>query len=180
MKKILLSSLATAAVTLSTGTYAESLFTYLDYGFGKVDVSSSDDGYTSLSGAFETSAGPYVAFESTEYGSLDVMAVGAGMYSGVGSQSNIFGQLQYVQVDIGRNDETGFRITAGVRTTISDRVELEGKFKYDDVFSDTDSSFAVAARYYVTKNFSVAANYDTAEIAGYNYDAMFASLRLSF
>jgi len=114
MKKILLSSLATAAVTLSTGTYAESLFTFIDYGFGKVDVSSSDDDYTSLSGAFETSGGPYVAFESTEYGSLDVMAVGAGVYSGVGSQSNVFGQLQYVEVDRGQNDETGFRLTAGI------------------------------------------------------------------
>lgn len=180
MNKLLLTGFTAVAFTLSTAAQAESIFTFIDYGTGTVDVDSSDDEYTSLSGAFETSGGPYVAFESTEYGSLDVMAVGAGVYSGVGSQSNIFGQLQYVEVDLGRSDETGFRLTAGIRTTISDRVELEGKFKYDDVFSDTDSSFAVAARYYVTKSFSVAANYDTAEIAGYNYDAMFASLRLSF
>lgn len=180
MKKVLLTGLTATACFLSTNVLAESLFTFIEYSKGTVDVDSSDDEYTSLSGAFETSGGPYVAFESTEYGSLDVMAVGAGVYSSVGSQSNLFGQLQYVEVDLGSTEETGFRLTAGLRTTISDRVELEGKVKYDDVFSETDSSFAVAARYYVTKNFSIAANYDTAEIADYNFDAMFVSLRLSF
>ncbi|BFM51385.1 hypothetical protein [Marinomonas sp. THO17] len=180
MNKLLLVGCATAAFTLSNVTQAESIFTFLDYGKGTVDVDSSDDEYTSLSGAFDLSGSSYIAFESTEYGSIDVMAVGAGLYSNVGRQSNIFVQLQYIEVDFGRSDDTGYRLSAGLRTTISDRVELEGKLKYDDVFSETDSSFAVAARYYVTKNFSVAANFDSAEIANRNYDAMFASLRLNF
>lgn len=181
MKKILLSSLAATAFTLSMTAQADT-FTYIDYGFGSIDpdYSVSDDDYASLSGAFETSSGPFIAFESTEYGSLDVMAVGAGAYTPIGSQSNLFGVLQYVKVDLGRTDETGFRLTVGVRSTLSDRVELEGKIKHDDVFSETDTSFAAAVRYYVTPNFSVAANYDVAEINSNDQNAMFASLRLSF
>ncbi|NLQ17878.1 hypothetical protein HGG82_09585 [Marinomonas sp. M1K-6] len=181
MKKILFSSLVASAFTLSMTAQADT-FTYLDYGFGSIDpdYTVSDDDYSSLSGAFETSSGPFIAFESTEYGSTDVMAIGAGAYTPVGSQASLFGVLQYVKVDLGRTDETGFRVSLGLRSTLSDRVELEGKVKYDDVFAETDTSFAAALRYYVSKNFSIAANYDTAELAGNDQNAMFASLRLSF
>lgn len=182
MKKLLISGLVAAAVSLPIAAQADT-FTYIDYGFGSIDPDNSNpnnDDYTSLSGAFETSGGPFVAFESTEYGGTDVMAVGAGVFTPAGSQSTLYGALQFVKVDFGRTDETGFRVTLGIRSTLTDRVELEGKVKYDDVFSDTDTSFAAALRYYATRNFSIAANYDTAEIAGNNQNAMFASLRLSF
>jgi hypothetical protein len=181
MKNIILSGLTATACALSAGAQAGP-FDYIDYGFGKIDPdsSSSSDDYSSLSGAFQTSAGPFIALETTEYGELDVLAIGAGVYAPVGGQSNVFGMLQYIKADYGNNDETGFRISAGVRTTLTNRVELEGKIKHDDVYSQTDTSFAAALRYYVTPNFSVAANYDTAETNGNDLNAMFASLRLNF
>jgi len=183
MKKILLSSLAATAFTLSMTAQADT-FTYIDYGVGNIDPDKSnpiDDDYSSLSVAFEVKNGTFVAAESTEYGSLDVIAIGAGIYTPIGRTSSLFGMLQFVEADWGNNnDETGYRFTAGLRSPIANRLEVEGKIKYDDVFTQTDSSFAFALRYYVAENFSVAANYDIAEINGNDQNAMFASLRLSF
>jgi len=181
MKTILLSSLAAAACVLSISAQAAT-FTYIDYGFGKIDpdYSTSSDDFSSLSGAFELPNRVFVAAESTEYGNLDVTAIGAGVYTPVGRASNLFGTLQFVQADWGNNnDETGYRFAAGLRSSLADRLEIEGKIKYDDVYTDTDSSFAVALRYYVTRNFSIGANYDIAEFNGNDQNAMFASLRLA-
>ncbi|NVK72424.1 hypothetical protein C0J08_07550 [Marinomonas sp. CT5] len=181
MKKILLAGLAATTIALSTGAQAAT-FTYLDYGFGKIDPDNSNpsnDDYSSLSGAFELGNGPFIAAESTEYGDLDVTAIGAGIYAPVGRASNLFGTLQLVKADYGNNDETGYRFTAGLRSSLADRLEFEGKFKYDDVFRETDSSFALALRYYMTKNFSIGANYDVAQFAQQDQNAIFASLRLA-
>ena len=182
MKKILLAGLAVTTLALSTGAQAAT-FTYIDYGFGKIDPDNSnpsDDGYSSLSGAFELSNGPFIAAESTEYGSLDVTAIGAGIYAPVGRASSLFGMLQLVKADWGNNnDETGYRFTAGLRSSLADRLEFEGKIKYDDVYRETDSSFALGLRYYMTKNFSIGANYDVAQFSQNDQNAFFASLRLA-
>jgi hypothetical protein len=182
MKKVLLASLAATACALSMGVQA-STFTYIDYGLGTIDPdnSTSSDDFSSLSGAFELPNGVFIAAEATEYGNLDVTAVGAGVYTPVGRASSLFGVLQFIQADWGNNndDETGYRFTAGLRSSLADRLEFEGKVKYDDVYTETDSSFAVALRYYVTKNFSIGANYDIAEFNGNDQNAMFASLRLA-
>ena len=182
MKRVLLATFAAATLALSAAAQADT-FTYIDYGLGKIDPDNSDpvdDDYSSLSGAFELGNGPFIAAESTEYGALDITAIGAGIYTPVGRASSLYGMLQFVQADWGNNnDETGYRFTAGLRSSLADRLEFEGKFKYDDVFTDTDSSFAVALRYYVTRNFSIAANYDIAQYNQNDQNAMFASLRLS-
>ncbi|GAA0234062.1 hypothetical protein [Marinomonas primoryensis] len=181
MKNILLASLAATACAFSFSAQAAT-FTYIDYGFGTIDPdnSTSSDDFSFLSGAFELSNGAFIAAESTEYGNLDVTAIGAGVYTPVGRASSLFGTLQFVQADWGNNnDETGYRFTAGLRSSLADRLEIEGKVKYDDVYTETDSSFAVALRYYVTKNFSIGANYDIAEFNGNDQNAMFASLRLA-
>ncbi|MCW4629805.1 MULTISPECIES: hypothetical protein [Marinomonas] len=182
MKKILLSSLAATAFTLSMTAQADT-FTYIDYGFGSIDpdYTVANDDFSSLSGAFEFGKGAFIAAESTEYGSIDLMAIGAGVYTPIGGASSLFGILQFVDIDWNNNsdDETGYRFTAGLRSSIADRLEVEGKLKYDDVFSETDSSFALGLRFYVTRNFSIAANYDVAEINNNDQNAMFASLRLS-
>ncbi|GGN30779.1 MULTISPECIES: hypothetical protein [Marinomonas] len=182
MKKLLLSSLAATAFTLSMTAHANT-FTYLDYGFGSIDpdYTVANDDFSSLSGAFEFGKGAFIAAESTEYGSIDLMAIGAGVYAPVGRASSLFGILQFVDVDWNNNndDDTGYRLTAGLRSSLADRLEIEGKLKYDDVFSETDSSFALGLRFYITRNFSIAANYDVAEINENDQNAMFASLRLS-
>lgn len=182
MKKVLLASLAAATCIFTMSAQADT-FTYLDYGLGKIDPDNSDpvdDDYSSLSGAFELGNGPFIAAESTSYGALDITAMGAGIYTPVGRASNLYGMLQFVQADWGNNnDETGYRLTAGLRSSLADRLEFEGKFKYDDVFTDTDSSFAFALRFYMTKNLSIAANYDIAQFNQNDQNAIFASLRLS-
>ncbi|MFT4575018.1 hypothetical protein [Marinomonas primoryensis] len=181
MKNILLASLAATACAFSFSVQA-STFTYIDYGFGTIDPdnSTSSDDFSSLSGAFELSNGVFIAAESTEYGNLDVTAIGAGVYTPVGRASSLFGALQFVQADWGNNnDETGYRFTAGLRSSLADRLEVEGKIKYDDIYTETDSSVALALRYYVTKNFSIGANYDIAEFNSNDQNAMFASLRLA-
>lgn len=183
MKKLNALGLSVVLGVMSAGAYADN-FTYVDYGYGVIDPDniSSDGTYSSLSGAVELGSPYFIAVELTNYkdtGIYDtnITAVGLGAYVPMGTFSTIYGIAQIVDSDE-TSDNYDMRLTAGIRSTISDRVELEGKIKFDDVEDNTDTSYVGTVRYYFTSQLSLAGNYESSD--DYQRDMMYASVRYAF
>ncbi|TBR44836.1 hypothetical protein CBF23_002050 [Marinomonas agarivorans] len=189
MNKFKTLGLAIAVSAASTALHASDFsYNYIDLGFGITDDenSSSNGEYRTFAGSFVTPMGPFIAFESTSYEeegqyNVDLTAVGVGAFTATGSQTDIFGTLQLVNADLGTSgDESGFRVSIGARTALGSHVELDGKVKYEDVYEDSDTSIAIALRYYATPGLAASLNYDTAEINGLEIDSMYAAIRFAF
>lgn len=190
MQKILMLSAATL-VSLSSFTAeaaGTNIFSYVDLGYGVTSPENGSNGdYTSLSGSFQFNASNFVTLESTRFKNaghydIDVRGVGVGAFAPIGQYTNIFGSAKLIQTDYNNSsgDDSGYRLTAGLRSTITPRLELEGKMKYEDVYKKTSTKFAAALRFYVNPNFSLAANYDQTDINGTNFSSVFGAARITF
>jgi len=119
-----------------------------------------------------SSNGAFIAAESTEYGKTWCDRYGAkAVYTPVEDRLVCSGHItSFVQCRIGanNNDETGYRFYCGSTCSLAWSFrDWRKKFKYDDVYNRKRTAvLPVALRYYVTKNFSIGANYDIARING--------------
>ncbi|MBD5771495.1 hypothetical protein [Marinomonas colpomeniae] len=172
MKKLIATGIAAAAMALSINATA-SPFNYVEYAIGNVEFDGGGDGdYSALSASFETSVVPIVSLEMLDYNDFDVLKLGIGGYMEIGSSAHLFGLVHYNDYD---NIDSDFSLTAGIRSTISDRLEVTASYTtYTDV--DSLDGIALSLGYYFTENFSVAGHYEMLE----NSDVMAVSARLSF
>ncbi|MDB4838219.1 porin family protein [Marinomonas sp.] len=192
MKKIVLSSVMVTMFSLFSVGANAGLFDILEYSAGQTDAENGDSTYNSFSAAFQLPSpeNVFIAFDSTEIGNTDNLAIGGGYYFPFGPLSSLFGTFQLVDTTFSSSttvenvgtitssdSDTGFRIQVGIRNTLTDYIELEGKVRYTDGITDeADTSFVASFRFYVTENFSVAANYDTI----YEQDVLSASVRWAY
>ncbi|MBJ7539311.1 hypothetical protein [Marinomonas transparens] len=173
-------------LALSTSTHASD-YTYIDYALGATDPESTSASgeYSSLSGSFEMQNRAFIAFQSNNYEDdrrydIDITALGIGAYVDSGIRTDLYGLVQLVKTDLGNHEDTGFRITIGLRSSISSNIELAVKIKHEDVYRDTSKSYAAELRYYLTPDFSAGASYETADINGSEMNTLYGSLRLNF
>lgn len=173
MKKVIVSSIAVATMALSAGAQAAP-FNYIDYAMGTVDYGSgaSDGDYSNLSAVFETPIVPLISLESVDYGGADILKLGIGNYIELGSYTTLFGFVHYNDYDEADSD---FSITAGVNSTLTDRLELRASYS---TYTDHDGfdGFKVGLGYYFTENFSISGNYESLDFA----DITSFSARISF
>lgn len=175
MKKIILSGVTATMLSLSTGAQA-SPFNYVDYAIGTINYDNnvdSDGDYSSLSLSFETPIVPIVQLEITDQNGYDEIALGAGIYSELGTYSHIYGIVHYVNDD---SDDDDIRLTAGLRTTVTDHLEFTGEIRSDITDDDSDIDYKFSLGYYFTENFSVAGNYQILDHA----NILSASARFNF
>ncbi len=115
---------------------------------------------------------------------LTTLMAGIGYRYSLTNTTDVYGVLSLVNADISASydgekdgdDDTGYSLTAGVRSMITDSFELSGSVAYVDVFDDNDTSVAVNAFYHFNANFSVGASYAIAD----DVDTLAASVRYSF
>lgn len=176
-----------ALLTLTTLNAHSNEYTYIDYALGIVDpeYDASIGEYSSLSGSFKMRDDSFISFESSNYEDTneydyDITALGIGAYVDSGVVTDIYGLVQLVKADLGYRDETGFRITVGLRTSLSNNIELAAKMKHEDIYRRTSKTYALELRNYLTTHFSVGASYETANINDLEIDIFYGSLRLNF
>ncbi len=73
-------------------------------------------------------------------------------------------------------DDTGNAISVGLRSLITDAIELEAEFSRTDIFDDKANEFSIGARFHVTNKFSLAAGYST----GDDVDTFLLNARFGF
>lgn len=177
MKKMLVSGAVAALFTLSMGAQAESPFNYIDYAIGTIDYdhTSSNGDYSSFSASFETPIAPFILVESTDYNGYDELVVGAGTFGDLGSSSHIYGIIHYVSTD-GENNDDEIRLTAGIRSSLADRLEFGAKIRNDITDDNAENVYKLSLNYYLTRNLSFAGNYEIFD----SVDILSASARFSF
>ncbi|MCQ8891150.1 porin family protein [Pseudoalteromonas carrageenovora] len=169
--------LFTAAVA-SPAVLAESPnFNYVSAGYLNGDIDGDDaDGWTldgsTLLGENFFLSGQYQTVGNSDDG-LDVdlnwLSAGAGYRTAISASTDFYGLLTYENVEAeasyrgnsASEDENGYGLSIGVRSMLSDSIELDGRLGYIDIEDESETSITLGARYYMNKNFSIGANYTT-------------------
>ncbi|MDB4836924.1 hypothetical protein OAH87_00455 [Marinomonas sp.] len=174
MKTLILTGITASLLALSSAANA-SPFNYVDYTIGTIsyDYSGVEDGdYSSLSASFETSIVPIIDLQSWDFDGGDSLWLGAGAYAEIGAYSHLYGIVHYVSTD----DDDEVSLTAGVRSTIADRLELSAELQTLLTDSDANNSYTLSLGYYFTENVSVAGEY----IISDNYSILGVGARYSW
>lgn len=92
---------------------------------------------------------------------LDQLEIGAGYHDSISSNAVWFAELLFVQADASVNgfgslDESGIGARLGIRSNISDAIELNGAISYVDLGNGADGTSLEGAGWYsVSRTFSV-------------------------
>ncbi|MCG7533154.1 porin family protein [Psychrobium sp. MM17-31] len=175
MKKLLLGSallLAFSQVSANEGPKWDSLtVAYQDVDLAGIDVSGF-----SFSGSKLVNDNVFVfgnlSMNSDTIGGvdfdLDTTSLGLGYRHGFSAQTDFFGTLSYEKIETevsGRGlsesaDGNGYGLSVGVRSMVTDKVELLGSIGYLDIEDDSEGEFTLGASYHFTDNFSMGLHYN--------------------
>lgn len=138
---------------------------YVEGGYTKLDFDNNEsfepDGLT-INGKYLLNAnwylnGEYSFFEEGNF-DFDMLTVGGGYRLPVNATTDAYFGANLERVDGDFDDETGYSINAGLRSMITEQVELAGEVGYYDV-DDGEPTFKVGANYYITPQWAVGASY---------------------
>jgi len=111
---------------------------------------------------------------------FNTLMAGIGYRHALSTTTDVYGIASLVNADFDTSfdddDDTGYSLSVGVRSMLTNSFELSGSIAYVDVFDDDDVSFAINALYYFNANLSVGASYGIAD----DVDTLGASIRYSF
>jgi long-subunit fatty acid transport protein len=165
-KSITLITAAIAAATLPLSAMADKPdWRYVEGGYTKMDFDDNEsfepDGLTVNSKYLLNSNwylnGEYSFFEEGNF-DFDMLTLGAGYRLPINATTDAYFGANLERVDGDVDDETGYSINAGLRSMITEQVELAGEIGYYDV-DDGEATFKVGANYYITPQWAVGANY---------------------
>ncbi len=99
---------------------------------------------------------------------LDQLVIGGGFHTALTPNTDFVANLAYIRLDasaLGQSfDDDGYAARIGVRSMVSENLELAGFVQYADLSdSGNDTSVSAAAWYSFTQNFAVGLNVGTAE-----------------
>lgn len=196
MRKLyLLGSMSMLA--LAGPVYAQAPASALSYSFvelGYVDTEIDDadvdgDGLA-LRGSWGINDQFHVFAEYLDLGfdlniDANTFEIGGGMRWPMGTNLDLYGTVSYLQAEVEvpgpglqrfSADDDGFGVGLGLRTLLTDKVELGGKIDYRDLDdSGNDTTFGVSGRYYLTSQWAIGMDIDfdddgTTWIAGGRFD----------
>ncbi|MDJ0910243.1 MAG: hypothetical protein QNI99_13680 [Woeseiaceae bacterium] len=144
-------------------------YNYIEAGYYELDLDDSiidvDGDGINIIGSFEVGESMFVRAEyataDLDFGvDLDELYIGLGVHTPIGNNADFFGIINYVSLEASAfglsEDDDGFGATVGVRSMVTDTVELAGQIEYIDLSdSGDDTSFGGSAWYYFSDNFSV-------------------------
>ncbi|MBL4941767.1 MAG: hypothetical protein JKY81_08905 [Colwellia sp.] len=112
---------------------------------------------------------------------FDTYGVGVGYRYGLTNTTDAFVivslQSASVASTYGKADETGYGLTTGVRSMVSEQIELTGTLSYvsDSIDGTSETTFSATAFYHINSQFSVGAGYNTSsDASGYSFSARYS------
>jgi len=169
----IISLLALAAPAMADGLS----YNYLEGSYQRADFDSSSgiDGYRfGIGGSVELgdNAHFFAGYGSTDFDfgiDLNELAVGVGFHTDLTPTLDFVANLAYLRLDVdvsgsSLGDEDGFGAEIGLRSMLSDRLELAGFVQYADMGdAGDDTSLRGEAWYSFTESFALGLNVGTAE-----------------
>lgn len=98
---------------------------------------------------------------------FDTWDIGLGYRYGLTDSTDLYGKVnyEYEEADINvvgfseKFSEDGYTVQAGVRSMVTDKLELNGDVAFEDFDGSTDTIFTVGLMYYLVSDFGVGAAY---------------------
>ncbi|HUF73421.1 MAG TPA: hypothetical protein VMR74_11030 [Gammaproteobacteria bacterium] len=167
---------ATAVASLVLPGISQAEFNYTSVDFGYVDVeydvgpgNLEGDGF-SVSGTFAVSDSFFIGGSYDDYAfdfdvDAEILEIGGGYFHPMTGNLDFVATFSYLNAELSAGgfseDTDGLGIGGGVRTSLSDRFELEAMLDYVDWDEgDNDSGVEVRGRYFFNDNFAVTAQID--------------------
>ena len=102
---------------------------------------------------------------------FNTLSVGLGYRHSISQTTDVFGVVSYEDMEVEASyqgdseseSENGYGLTIGVRSMVSEKVELSGSLKYVDIADETETAFGVSALYNFTDQFSAGVGYSKAD-----------------
>ena len=151
---------------LSFGAMADGpSFNNVEVGYSNVDF----DGIVDLSGfelksSWELSDNWYLAgdYSDVSEGGFDMnlMSFGVGYKNHFSTNSAFFAQLEYAEMEAdGGVDEDGYEVTFGIRSMVSEQVELKAAIEYLEIDNEDTTSLVLGSAYNFSDNIAAYAEY---------------------
>lgn len=162
IKKLL--TVAALAVTTFSAVAENPSFNYLDVGYANWDFDNAGnvDGFE-IKGSGEINENFYIAGDYTRISEsgddIDLATLGLGYKYNYTDSSTFFAELDYASLNPNfGGSESGYEVTVGVRSMITNEFELNGAVEYLDINGDS-TSLVLGGAYNFTSNFGAYANY---------------------
>ncbi len=154
---VALSGLSSAAMAASPN------WRFVEGGYTNADVGAGDFDGVDVGGVYLLENNIYVTGEHKmldDNGTdLDMTTVGLGYRMPLDSSTDAYFGANFERVDLENYDENGYSVHAGLRSMVTEQVELLGQVGYYDV--DTgDVTVKVGANYYFTPRWAVGASFE--------------------
>ncbi len=167
---------------------------FIKAGYVQIDIEEAGDfepkgfelqGFKAIGENFYLT-GSYSQLSEDEYDvevDLDSLSIGGGYRYGITQSTDVFTEITYeyenVEVDYGYfsddEDDNGFGVAVGVRSMVTDSLELRGAVRYIDIVED-DTELEFGADYFFSPQFALGATYVFADDA----DLLGISVRYNF
>ena len=180
MRKAVL--IASILATCAAAQADELDYTYVEAGFGQVDIDGLDEDGDALfvggSYGFGTNWLVFGEYSTAEFDAgagaevdFDQFVVGFGAHFPIAPRVDFVGKLGYV--DVGADvstpfgsasaDESGYLLSGGVRSLFGQRFELEGAIEYVDIGDEDDTGISLSGLYRFTDLFSLGVRLATSD-----------------
>lgn len=156
-----------AVVTLSgissSAMAASPDWRFVEGGYTNADIGRGDFDGIDVGGVYLLENNVYVTGEykmlDDSGTDLDMTTVGLGYRMPLNATTDAYFGANFERIDVESYDDNGYSVNAGVRSMVSEQVELLGQIGYYDV-DDGDVTVKVGANYYVSPRWAVGASYE--------------------
>lgn len=154
-----LAAVSTVAALLAAPAASAFNYTYVEGGYGDIDIDYYDDSGFRLAGSFDVAPQVALIGEYADWGDLSQLSLGAIFHAPIQKDLDFFAGGTFERVDLdGYDDDTGFGLRAGLRWQIPNLpVQLIPEVRYLDVADDTLTSFRVTGLFTIAPRLDLVA-----------------------
>ncbi len=163
-----LAAVSTVAFLIAAPAASAFDYTYVEGGYGDIDIDGYDDSGFRLAGSYNFAPQAALIAEYADWGDLSQMSIGAVYHMALQKNIDFFGGGTFERVDysgdFGDDDDTGFGLRAGLRWQIPNLpVQLIPEVRYLDVADDSLTSFRVGGLFDLAPHLQLAGALQTGD-----------------
>ena len=185
LKSTLLMALAMASTQAISSNFS---YSYLDLAIGDLEIGDYDDGeFTAIEGGYQLQGNLFLNFDfiTHDYSGyeVDYIKYGLGMFSSLGSNADVYGTFQIVDVETDNgSDDTGNQLELGARIALTKHLEFDGKLMRLKIDDDTSTGYTSSLRFYTTPNLAFGGGYKVweGEDGADDTEILYANVRFNF
>ncbi len=122
-------------------------------------------------GSYGSASDDIEVFSSNVDVDFNTLSVGLGYRYSLSKTTDLFGVLSYEDMEVKASSQgnsesesdNGYGLQIGIRSMLSEKVELSGSLQYLDIADETETAIGVSALYNFTEQFSAGVGYSKSD-----------------